>query len=667
MKNITLISLFLFSATLGWSQKRYEVFSPDKQLKVSVKTGNVLSYALLHKGDTLIYPSSISMILGDGEVWGPNSKVRSVRNNTVNKTIASPFYKRAAVTDHFNEMTLVFKNGFNLIFRMYNEGMAYRFVSSGDKPFTVVSEEARFHFQTDRNAYIPYVRTKSEDREKQFFNSFENVYETTSLTGYNPKRLSFLPLLVDTGTGVKMCITETNLENYPGLYMNISQIHPHTMVGVFARYPKYVKQGGHNNLQLLVTEREQYIAEVNGARTFPWRIIAIAQKDTDLAASDLSFLLAEPSRISDISWIKPGKVAWEWWNALNLADVEFRAWKNTDTYKYYIDFAASKNIEYIILDEGWAENGKANLMCVVPEIDLKALIDYAATKKVGIILWAGYYAFHRDMEQVCKYYSKLGVKGFKVDFMDRDDQKMTAFNYQAAQVTAKYKLLLDLHGTHKPAGLNRTYPNVLNFEGVHGLEQMKWNDISKDQMKYDVTIPFIRQLAGPMDYTQGAMLNATKKDFYPCYFKPMSQGTRCHQLALYMILDSPLNMLCDSPTHYNKEIECTEFIASIPTVWNETRIIDGEVGEWIITARRNNSIWYVGGITNWTSRDVKLDLSFLPQGKYKIEIFKDGINADRNATDYKKDFFVTEDITKIHKLHLAPGGGFAMKIEGYLP
>lgn len=207
----------------------------------------------------------------------------------------------------------------------------------------------------------------------------------------------------------------------------------------------------------------------------------------------------------------------------------------------------------------------------------------------------------------------------------------------------------------------------MNFEGVHGLEQMKWNDISKDQMKYDVTIPFIRQLAGPMDYTQGAMLNATKKDFYPCYFKPMSQGTRCHQLALYMILDSPLNMLCDSPTHYNKEIECTEFIASIPTVWNETRIIDGEVGEWIITARRNNSIWYVGGITNWTSRDVKLDLSFLPQGKYKIEIFKDGINADRNATDYKKDFFVTEDITKIHKLHLAPGGGFAMKIEGYLP
>ena len=668
MKKYYLLCVMTFTAISSiFAQKQYTLTSPDENLQTNVYVGEKIEYQIQNKGKILLENSPIALTLVNGNTWGEQPKVIKANHYEKKGNIVSPFYRADSITENYKSLVLRFKGDFSIEFRAYNDGIAYRFINHSKQPFCIKNETVEYHFPDNYQVTVPYVRENEGNIEAQFFNSFENVYETTSLTGYNPKRLSFLPLLVDTGTGVKMCITETNLENYPGLYMNISQIHPHTMVGVFARYPKYVKQGGHNNLQLLVTEREQYIAEVNGARTFPWRIIAIAQKDTDLAASDLSFLLAEPSRISDISWIKPGKVAWEWWNALNLADVEFRAWKNTDTYKYYIDFAASKNIEYIILDEGWAENGKANLMCVVPEIDLKALIDYAATKKVGIILWAGYYAFHRDMEQVCKYYSKLGVKGFKVDFMDRDDQKMTAFNYQAAQVTAKYKLLLDLHGTHKPARLNRTYPNVLNFEGVHGLEQMKWNDISKDQMKYDVTIPFIRQLAGPMDYTQGAMLNATKKDFYPCYFKPMSQGTRCHQLALYMILDSPLNMLCDSPTHYNKEIECTEFIASIPTVWNETRIIDGEVGEWIITARRNNSIWYVGGITNWTSRDVKLDLSFLPQGKYKIEIFKDGINADRNATDYKKDFFVTEDITKIHKLHLAPGGGFAMKIEGYLP
>lgn len=372
--------------------------------------------------------------------------------------------------------------------------------------------------------------------------------------------------------------------------------------------------------------------------------------------------MAAPSRVKDLSWIKPGKVAWEWWNDWNIEGVDFEAGINNDTYKAYIDFAASKGIEYVILDEGWAVNLKADLMQVVNEINLKELVDYAAQRNVGIILWAGYYAFERDMENVCRHYSEMGVKGFKVDFMDRDDQIMTDFNYRAAAMCAKYKLLLDLHGTSKPAGLNRTYPNVLNFEGVNGLEQLKWSPASHDQVKYDVMIPFIRQVAGPMDYTQGAMKNAVKGNYYPCYSEPMSQGTRCRQLALYVILESPINMLCDAPSNYMREPESTDFIAAIPTVWDETRVLDAKMGEYIITARRKGDVWYVGGITDWTSREMNVDLSFLPQGDYDVELFADGVNAHRKGTDYRK---VTETLSsdKSLKIKMYPGGGFAAKIQ----
>lgn len=372
--------------------------------------------------------------------------------------------------------------------------------------------------------------------------------------------------------------------------------------------------------------------------------------------------MGSPSRVEDISWIKPGKVAWEWWNDWNLEGVDFVTGVNNATYKAYIDFAASKGIEYVILDEGWAVNGEADLMQVVKEINLQELINYATVRNVGIILWAGYHAFERDMENVCRHYAALGIKGFKVDFMDRDDQMVTAFNYRAAATCAKYKLLLDLHGTHKPAGLNRTYPNVLNFEGVHGLEQLKWSPASIDQVKYDVTVPFIRQVSGPMDYTQGAMRNAVQGCYYPCNSEPMSQGTRCHQLALYIVFDSPLNMLCDSPSNYLREQESTDFIAEIPTVWDETIVLEGKMGEYVITARRKGDVWYVGGITDWNKREMIIDLSFLPDADYCMELFCDGINAHRKGSDYlKKMDSLPQNKTLL--ITMSPGGGFAAKIK----
>ena len=380
----------------------------------------------------------------------------------------------------------------------------------------------------------------------------------------------------------------------------------------------------------------------------------ISENDKDLADSDLVYKLASPCRVDDLSWIKPGKVAWDWWNAWNVYGVDFKTGINNDTYKYYIDFASKYGIEYVILDEGWAVNKKADLFQVVPEINLKALVQYAKERNVGLVLWAGYAAIDKDMELVCQYYSDLGIKGFKVDFMDRDDQKVVDFYYRMAAMAAKYHLFIDFHGAYKPTGLSRTYPNVLNFEGVYGLEQAKW-DNNSDLVLNEVTIPFIRMVAGPLDYTQGAMKNACKNCFAAVYTEPMSQGTRCRQLAEYVIFESPFNMLCDSPSNYLQEDECTKFIASVPTTWDETIVLDGKVGEYLVVARKKGYKWYIGAITNWEERDMEVDITALKSGAKSGKIFRDGPNANRVGKDY-----VTEQLQiwgNTIKFHLAKGGG----------
>ena len=481
-----------------------------------------------------------------------------------------------------------------------------------------------------------------------------------AITKLNDKRLMILPYLVDLGNGKKLCITEADLEDYPGMFLNNATDKP-SLKSVHAPYPKVKQQGGHNRLQMLVKERENFIAKTKGNRSFPWRVFVVSENDKQLVDCDMVYRLASPSRVSDVSWIKPGKVAWDWWNDWNIYGVDFRAGINNETYKYYIDFASEHGIEYVILDEGWAVNLEADLLKVIPEIDMEEIVSYAKSKNVDIILWAGFYAFDRDMENVVKHYADMGVKGFKVDFMDRDDQEVINFLYRSAETCARYKMLVDFHGVCKPTGLQRTYPNVINYEGVNGLEQLKWSPASYDMVTYDVTFPFIRMVAGPVDYTQGAMRNATRANYRPVNSEPMSQGTRCRQLATYVIFESPLNMLCDNPTNYMREKECTEFIANIPTVWNETQVLDAKVSEYIAMARQHDDIWYLGALTNWEPREMELDLSFLGDGNYKLELFKDGINADRAACDYKKEIIPVPADRKL-KIKMAPGGGYAAKI-----
>ena len=657
---LLMLGLACIPATLA-AQKTYSLSSPDGNLRTTVTVGDEIRLRL-DAGDTpLLAPSPVAMTLEGGEVLGQNARVVRTKKSSVDQTIASPLYKKNRVVERYNQLTLSFRGDFGLVVRLYDDGLAYRFTTDRKGTLRVEDECVAFTFPSDCRAVVPYVaRGKEFDFESQFFNSFENTYTTAPITELNPGRLIFLPALVELDGGYKLVITEADLEGYPGLYLRGNGETPE-LRGVFAPYPRREEQGGHNQLQMLVREREGYIASTVGCRAFPWRTVIVAREDRELLDNDMVYRLAPESRIEDTSWIRPGKVAWDWWNDWNLYGVDFEAGINNDTYKYYIDFASRNGIEYVILDEGWAVNKKADLMQVVPEIDLRELVAYARERNVGIILWAGYHAFDRDMERVVSYFAEMGVKGFKVDFMDRDDQKIVDFLHRAARVCAEHRMLLDFHGIFKPTGLNRTWPNVINYEGVFGLEQMKWSPETVDQVTYDVTMPFIRMVAGTMDYTQGAMRNATRRNYRPVNTEPMSQGTRCRQLAEYIVFESPLNMLCDSPSNYLKEPECFGFIASVPTVWNRTEALDGKLGERIAIARQSGDTWYVGALTNWDARDMVLDLSFLEGDGWKVESFSDGRNAHRAACDYVKR---TEMLPADKKLtvKMAPGGGFAARI-----
>lgn len=661
LRNCTVLLVFIFMIMPSFAQKQFSVKSPDGEIELLVKTGNIIEYSILQNKDILLTWSPISMALTNGTTYGINSKLSGTSVKSVDETIKAPIYKRNQVVNHYNELLLKFNNEFNLIFRAYDDGVAYRFVSTSKKPFQVKEEQVQLNFPDDNKAYIPYVQHKRNSLEEQFYNSFENTYEHINLSEWDKERLAFLPIVVESSKGRKIAITEADLLNYPGMYL-YNGTGGASLQGIFAPYPKVTKQGGHNMLQDEVQSREDYIAKFDKGTEFPWRAFVISEHDYQLANNDMVYKLASPSpKGLDFSWVKPGKVAWDWWNDWNLYGVDFKTGINNETYKYYIDFASEHSIEYVILDEGWAVNLQADLMQVVPEIDLKELVAYAKDRNVGLILWAGYYALNKDIEGLCRHYSEMGIKGFKVDFMDRDDQAMVAFHTKCAEIAARYNMLIDYHGSYKPTGLHKTYPNVINFEGVHGLEQMKWASTDVDQVTYDVTMPYIRMLAGPIDYTQGAMRNATRSNYRPINNEAMSQGTRCRQLAEYVVFESPLNMLCDSPSNYMKETESTDFIAEIPTVWDQTIALNGEIGKYISIARKKNNTWYVGAMTNWDARTIELDLSFLGDGNYQAEIYKDGVNAEKAARDYVKQTITIGTDRKL-TINMAPGGGVAMKI-----
>ncbi|HVX48549.1 MAG TPA: glycoside hydrolase family 97 protein, partial [Chitinophagaceae bacterium] len=618
-----------------------------------VNAGATLQWSVTHKGQPVITPSIISLITDYGDTIGANPKVISAKVETTNELIPALHYKKDTVVDNYSQLTITCKGDYGVIFRAYNDGVAYRFFTKMSTSLVMGTEQANFNFADDDSAYVAYSNDPHEG--DKFQTSFENLYQHIKLSQFVKDTVAFAPVLVELPGGKKAVITEADLEDYPGMFL---QAGPgNNLHGTFAPYVLETKPNPQNDAQVLVRKRAGYIAKTTGTRTFPWRVVIISESDKDLLNNDMVYKLASPSRVDDVSWIKPGKVSWDWWNDWNISHVPFRAGINTDTYKFYIDFAAANHLEYILMDAGWSD-GKS-LMKIIPGIDLPAIIDYAKQKNVGVWLWAGSQPMNTDMDEVLDYYAKLGVKGFKVDFMDRDDQAMVNFFYTLAQKAADHHLMIDYHGAYKPTGLQRTYPNVMNFEGVRGLENAKWSPA--DMPPYDVTIPFIRMLAGPMDYTPGAMKNANKRNFNPVYSAPMSQGTRCHQLAMYVVYEAPFEMLSDNPNNYMKEQECTNFIASVPTVFNQTVALDSKVGKYAAIARRSGTNWFVGAMGDWDAHDITIDLSFLGSGNYEAEIFKDGVNADREATDYSREVIKVTATDKL-PVHLSTGGGWAARI-----
>ncbi|MFI3280978.1 MAG: glycoside hydrolase family 97 protein [Rikenellaceae bacterium] len=661
--------LLAVNAAAASTKKEITLSSPDGTTQAIIDIGDQIRYSLWQDGREILTPSEISMTLSDGSVWGVGAKIKAIDKLKGDGIIETPHYRSTQIEDRYNGVVINFSD-WKLEFRAFDDAVAYRFVSNKRGQYEVMGERADFNFPSDAVATVPYVAIEGS-LEEQFFSSFENTYSVSNLSNLDKNRLMFLPLSVESGEERRITITESDLRDYPGMYLK-ANLGQNSLSALFAPVrAEYEKHAGYNNLQVVVKSRHDYIARVDGPRSFPWRVAIISRDDVELANSEVVYKLAAENVIGDTSWIKPGKVAWDWWNNWNLEGVDFKAGVNNETYKYYIDFASNNGIEYVILDEGWSVNKVHDLMQVVPEINLEELIAYAEQRNVGIILWAGYTAFDSDMEAICKHYSQMGVKGFKIDFMNGDCQDLVNFNERSAAMTAKYKLMLDIHGTYKPTGLERTYPNIVNYEGVHGLEQMKWQPQECDQVTYDVTMPFIRMVAGPVDYTQGAMRNAIKtynsladsieNQYYPSFTTPMSQGTRARQFAQYVVFFSPLNMLCDSPTAYEKNPESTEFIASMPTVWDESRVIEGKMGEYIITARRSGERWHIGGMTNWDPRSVTIDIEAITgRSATEATLYRDGINADNNGADFARELIHLESSTL--DIQMAGGGGFVLII-----
>ena len=633
------------------SGQEFKVSSPDNRITVNVSFGEKILWTARYKGKIILENCPVAMTINKTRQWGIDPKATRKNTSYISREIKPVVAtKKAVIIDHFNELSITCRDGYALVFRAYNHGIAYRFETSIEGDIEVTSEEMEMHFRDNVISYFP--------EEESFISHNERLYIKTAPESLSPEQFCSLPVFFRNPDNVNILFTEADLYDYPGMFLFGCAGN-----ALKAGFPKVVLETTaperSQDRDEIITKEAGYIASVKGPRSFPWRVFYISDNYADILENDLVHQLSAPLKLEDTDWIKPGKVAWDWWNANNVYGVDFESGINTQTYKYYIDFASAYGLEYIILDEGWTKTSTNVLECN-PDIDVKELIRYGKEKNVGIILWLLWKPLDQNMEQILDTYAQWGAKGVKVDFMQRNDQYMVKYYERVATEAAKRKLLVDFHGAFKPAGLSRAYPNVLSQEGVKGLENSKW---SKDVTpEHDVTLPFIRMVAGPMDFTPGAMNNAQENDFFPRFNVPMSQGTRCHQIAMYVVYESPLQMLCDNPSNYYREQECTDFIAQIPTTWDTTVVLQAEIADYIVIARRKADKWYIGAMTDWTPREFEISFSFLPEGNYSVDIMQDGINANKNAMDYKK---VTSTLTNKTgmKIKLARGGGWAAMIS----
>ena len=637
------IAVFLFLIPLILNAKEYTLKSPSGRLNVKVTVEENIHYSVFLSDKEIISPSPISMTL-ENKVLGQDARVRRDKITSVDEMIVPTVQRKyAEIPDAYNQLTLNFR-GYNLLFRAYDEGVAYRWEVTEDGPVKVMNELATFTFPADFMIWFP--------EEESMFTHQERLYEEVKLSEISSDRFASTGLLVDAGNNVKVYISESDLiSDYAGMFLKGSADNPHRLVGKYAGV--VLEEERLTDRDVKPVKYADYIADLEGPKSFPWRVMIISDEDRQLVQSEMIYKLAPENVIENTDWIKPGKVAWDWWNALNVYGVDFESGVNNETYKYYIDFSAEYNLDYVILDEGWYHLD--DIMNVVDEIDVKELVDYGEEKGVEVILWVVWKALDDKLTEALDQFEEWGVKGIKIDFMQRDDQWMVNFYEKIARECAEREMLVDYHGAYKPVGLDRKYPNVISYEGLKGMENCKWSD--QPDPEHNLTLPFIRMVAGPMDYTPGAMINKNKENFRDVFTEPMSPGTRCHQLGMYVVFESPLQMLSDNPSNYYREPECMEFLEAVPSVWDDTKVLEAKVSDYILMARRSGDTWFVGAMTDWSPREMELDLGFLPEGNYKMEVWKDGINASKHAADFAQEEMSVTNGSKV-TIEMAPGGGW---------
>ncbi|MFH0758465.1 MAG: glycoside hydrolase family 97 catalytic domain-containing protein [Bacteroidota bacterium] len=630
------------------NEKIYKLSSPDKMIDLQVIIGQKIYFSAFWDAQRIIYYTPVSMTLKDN-TWGDDPKIVSYDQETKNEVIKTVYGNRKVIVNQYNQLTLRFEGNYSLIFRAYNRGLAYRFTSNSEDSLTICNEELGLSLPESAHVWEPQE------------SSYETDWKLKNVSSMERGRKLYLPLLfkvqTDNGSLVRLAVTEAGLIDYPSLFLSRSPTNENCFHSVFEKFPLSVKAGGYNHFIDVPDKTADFIAKTKGEREFTWRVFLITDDDRDLVDNDMVFSLSSPQKINNTKWIKPGQVLWDWWHDYNIEGASFKTGINNDTYRYFIDFASVNGIPYVNVDWKWSHF--KDLMLPNPEVDIPELVKYAEQRNVKLIVWCISYTLEKQMEQAMNMFQEWGIAGIKVDFFDRDDQATIRMYERIAESAADHHLMVNFHGCSKPAGLQRTYPNIMNFEAVMGAEGNKWSEsITPD---HDLNIAFIRQICGSVDYTPGAMSNYGK-GYYHITYPPGSQGTRCHQLAMYVVYLQPWAMLNDIPTAYAKEPEYFNILKSIPTTWDESKVLQAEAGEYVVMARRKEEAWYIGAMTNWNERNIEIDLSFLSDGHYSATLLSDGINANRLASDYQISHELLDKNEKI-TLELKQGGGAFIKLD----
>lgn len=640
--------LFLLAISLAVTlrmsaQKVQTLNSPNGNIRIEVSVGEQLTYSAFYGSEQILKDCPLSLQVGKEE-FGTKPKLTGAKQTKIDETIRPVVpLKYAEVPNKANQLRLTFKGGITVDFRAYDNGIAYRFgINKGKGQVEVVNEGVTLSLPEPFMAHVSKTRS--------FNTSYENSYTHISTSEYNSgDEMTYLPILLESPKGTMVLFSESDVRDYPHLFLKPTDGNGFT--SAFPKSPETWEPRGDRSWT--ITKERDCIALTDAQRTLPWRF-AVIGNDATIASNQMEVVLGGKCELDDTSWIKPGQVNWDWWNHWTVWGVDFESGINNDTYKYIIDCASKYGVEYVLLDEGWNKRVE-DPFTTRDEIDVKELVEYGAKKNVGIVLWLSWLTVERNMNLI-PYYAKMGVKALKVDFMDHSDQWMVNFYERVARECAKNKLMIDYHGSFKPSGMEQRLPNLISYEGVRGLEQG-----GGCRPENSIWLPFMRNAVGPMDFTPGAMHNAQPEDNRGSGSLPMGGGTRAYQMALYVCFESGVQMLADSPSRYLREDECTRFIASVPTTWEDTRVLAAKAGDYYVVAKRKGGKWFIGAITGNNAQDIDISLDFLGKNGH-LTYFQDGRNAHRIAVDYKR---LEQDVTPQTKLrlHLVRNGGWCGVIE----